>query len=572
MSANTAIADIFYEIADLLDMQGVQWKPRAYRNGARALESADDVEQTYRSGGRKALLDIAGIGEALADKIIEYLENGKIREYEKLTAKLPAGVHDMMHIMGVGPKKAWRLYKELSIKSVSELEKAAKAGKLQKLSGFGAKSEQDILRGIETLKKGHQRMPLGKAWTLCNDIVARLRRVPGVQKIEPSGSLRRRQETVGDIDVLVISTKPAAVMDAFATMPNVERILAKGPTKSAVLLREGLTADVRVLEPRSFGAALQYFTGNKEHNVAVRQLAIKKSYKLNEYGLFKGTKYVAGKNEEDVYKKLGLRWIPPELRQNNGEIKAAQAGKLPALIEYGSLKGDLHLHTRWSDGTNTTEEMVRAAIRQGYEYVAITDHSKSEYIAHGMDEKRLAKYVTEISKLKKKYAGDIVVLAGSEVDILADGKLDYATKYLDLLDWVVASVHSRFKQPRDEMTKRILAALSNDHVNALGHPTGRLINEREPYDADMAQVILAAKDNNVALEVNSSPARLDLKDAHIRAAVEAGAKLVISTDAHHENQLSFTTFGIAQARRGWATAQDVLNTLPWKKFEKYMNK
>jgi DNA polymerase (family 10) len=572
MSKNTQIAEIFYEIADLLDMQGVQWKPRAYRNAARALESAEDVEKTYRAGGKKALMNISGIGDALADKIIEFIETGKIKEYERLTGKLPSGVHEMMHVRGLGPKKAWRLYKELKIESISQLRKAAQQGKIRKLSGFGAKTEEDILKGIELVEKGQERMLLGKAWRLSDDIIARLKKVPGVTRIEPAGSLRRRKETIGDIDVLVISRNSESAMKAFTTMPDVERVLAKGPTKSSVLLREGVTADCRVLEPKSFGAALQYFTGGKEHNIVVRQIAINKGYKLNEYGLFKGSKQVAGRTEEEIYQKLGLRWMPPELRENQGEIEAAKTGRLPKLIEYGSLRGDLHTHTKWSDGANTTEQMVNAAIKRGYEYIALTDHSKSEYIAHGMDEKRLLKYVEEISKLKKKYSGKIAILAGSEVDILADGKLDYADKYLERLDWVIASVHSRFKQSRVEMTKRILNALANEHVNALGHPTGRLISEREPYNTDMAAIIEAAKANGVALEVNSSPARLDLKDSHVRMAVEAGAKIVINTDSHHENQLAYADFGIAQARRGWAEAKDALNTLPWKKFEKYISK
>ena len=569
---NTQIAEIFYEIADLMDMQSVQWKPRAYRNGARAIADADDVEKTYAEGGRKALLEIPGIGQALADKIIEYIETGKIKEYEKLTKKLPSGVHEMMHIMGLGPKKAWRLYKELHIKSVAELEKAAKAGKLQKLSGFGPKSEQEILKGIATVKRGQSRMLLGTALPLASEIVGRLKKLKEVRMIDIAGSLRRMQESIGDIDVLVVSANAEKIMDAFTTMPNVERVLAKGPTKSAVVLKEGTNADCRVVKPESFGAALQYFTGNKEHNVAVRQLAIKKGFKLNEYGVFKGTKYIAGKTEEDVYKVLGLRWIPPELRQNTGEIDAAKNNTLPNLIPYDAIRGDLHTHSAWSDGTNTTEEMVRAAIRLGYDYIALTDHSKSEYVAHGMDEKRLVKYIAEVNKLKKKYASQIHVLAGSEVSIMGDGKLDYANKYLEQLDWVVASVHSRFKQARDEMTKRILHALSNEHVNALGHPTGKLINTREPYEVDMNRVFAAAKANKVALEINASPERLDLKDTHIRAARELGAKLVINSDAHHENQLKAMRFGIAQARRGWAEEKDVVNALPWKKFEKYISK
>jgi DNA polymerase (family 10) len=572
MSKNTDIAEIFYEMADLLEMQGVEWKPRAYRNAARSIEAADDVEKIYKEGGKKSVLGLPGVGEGIAKKIIEFIETGKIKEFDTLTKKLPGGVHDMMHIMGVGPKKAWRLYKELKIKSVSELEKSARAGRLRKLRGFGPKSEEDILKGIETLKKGQTRMPLGKAWLLGQEIIARLKKLKGVKRVEPSGSLRRRKETIGDIDVLVISASPEKVMDAFTTMPNVERVLAKGVTKSAVFLREGISADVRVLKPKSFGAALQYFTGNKEHNIACRQLAIKNGWKLNEYGLFKGNNLIAGRTEEEIYKKLGLRLMPPELRENMGEIEAAKANKLPELISYNAIRGDLHTHSGWSDGANTIEEMIQAAIRMGYEYIALTDHSKSEHVAHGMEEKRLLKYIAEVNKLKKKHAGRINVLAGSEVSIMADGSLDYADKYLKQLDWVVASVHSRFKQPGFEMTKRICTALENEHVSALGHPTGRLIGSREPYEVDLGKVFAAAKANRVALEINAFPSRLDLKDVHIKAAVEQGVKLVIDTDAHDANHLKLIEFGIAQARRGWAEAKDVVNTLPWKKFEKYISR
>ena len=572
MSKNSEIANILYEMADLMDMQGVEWKPRAYRNAARGIESGENVEEIYKKGGKKALKEIPGVGEGISSKIEEYLKTGKIKEYNQLTKKLPSGVHEMMHIMGMGPKKAWRLHKELKIKNVEDLKKAAKAGKIRKLSGFGAKSEEDILRGIGTYERGQERMLLGKAWQLSEEIIGRLKNLKEIKAIEPSGSLRRWKETVGDIDVLVISSNPAKVMNTFTTMPNVERVLAKGSTKSSVLLKERIQADLRVLEPKSFGAALQYFTGGKEHNIALRNIAIKKGYKLNEYGLFKGKTHIAGRTEKEIYQKLGLKWMPPELRENSGEIAAAKSGKLPNLVTYDDICGDLHTHTKWSDGANSTEDMIKAAIKLGYDYIAITDHSKSEHIANGLDEKRLVKYIAEIQKLKKKYSGRIRVLSGSEVSIMADGKLDYADKYLKQLDWVVASVHSRFKQPRAEMTKRILTAVENKHVNALGHPTGRKIHEREPYDVDMDKVIKAAKANKVALEVNSHPIRLDLKDLHIRSAVEQGAKLVINTDAHHENHLPMLHFGISQARRGWAEAKDVINTLPWKQFEKYLSK
>ncbi|MEM2916084.1 MAG: DNA polymerase/3'-5' exonuclease PolX [Candidatus Woesearchaeota archaeon] len=572
MTKNSELASIFYEMADLLEMQGVQWKPRAYRNAARAVDAAEDVELILKRGGKKALLEIPGIGESIADKIIEYVGTGRIKEYERLTGKLPEGVHAMMHIMGVGPKKAWRLYKELNIRSVDELEKACKQGKLRQLRGFGAKTEEDILKGIATLRRGQERINLGKAWLISQEIIQRLKKLKEVRAIMPAGSLRRMQETIGDIDILVISVKPEIVMNTFVSMPDVARVLARGKTKSSVQLKDGINADVRILEPRSFGAALQYFTGSKDHNIALRQIAIKKGLKLSEYGLFKGNKQIAGKTEEEIYKRLGLKYIEPELRQNTGEIEAARAGKLPKIIGYGSIKGDLHTHSRWSDGINTAEEMVQAAIKMGYEYVALTDHSKSEHIAHGMDEKRLAKYIAEIDKLKKKYAGRIRVLCGSEVNIMNDGSLDYSKKWLDQLDWVVAAVHSRFKSSEEEMTRRIIKAIETGQMNVLAHPTGRLIGTREPYAVNMEKVIEAARENNVALEINAFPLRLDLKDSHIRMAVEAGAKLCIGTDSHNTNHLPVMKFGIAQARRGWAEEKDVINTWRWNKLEKHISK
>lgn len=569
---NIEIAELFYEMADLHEILGIEWKPRAYRNAARGLEAADDVEKIYEKKGKKGLKEIPGVGESLAEKIIEYLKTGRIREYEELQKKFPQGVLEMMEIMGMGPKKAMRLYKKLKIKTIRELEKAAKAGKIRKLEGFGKKSEEDILKGIQTYKKGQERMLLGKALPVAQEIINRLKKLKEVKQIEPAGSLRRMKETIGDIDILVTSTSPKKVMDAFTTMPNVERVYAKGPTKSSVLLKEGINADCRVLEPKSFGAALQYFTGNKDHNIALRKIAIKKGYKLNEYGLFKGKKQVAGRTEEEIYKKLGMKWMPPEIRGDQGEIEAAKKNNLPKLIPYDSIKGDLHAHTKWSDGTNTVEEMIKAAIKIGHEYFAITDHSKSEHIARGMKEKELVKYVKEVNKLKKKYSKKIKVLVGSEVSIMADGSLDYADKYLKQLDWVIASVHSRFKQKKSEMTERIIKAIKNPFVNALGHPTGRLIHARDPYDVDWGKVFEAAKKHKVALEINSYPERLDLRDANVRAAVQAGVKLVINTDAHNENHLKYLRYGIAQARRGWATSKDVINSWSWKKFQKFIKK
>ncbi|MBW2970411.1 DNA polymerase/3'-5' exonuclease PolX [Candidatus Woesearchaeota archaeon] len=571
MGKNREIADMFYEMADVLEMQGVDWKPAAYRKAARSLDTlSEPVEKIYASGGVKALKDIPGVGESLALKIEEFLKTGKIREFENLVKKIPSGVEEMMHVPGLGPKKVMRLYKELKIKSVRDLERAAKSGRLRKLEGFGVKSEEDILRGLNILKKGVGRTLLGFALPVAREICAKLSNIDGVKKVEPAGSLRRMNETVGDIDILVISSKPVKVMNFFTGMPEVESVLAMGSTKSTVILSEGLQADVRVLDDQSFGAALQYFTGSKDHNISLRQIAIKKGFKLSEYGLFKKNRYVCGRSEKEIYSRLGLSFVPPELRENHGEIEAALRKKLPDLIPYNAIKGDLQMHSKWSDGSYSIEEMARAAQKMGYKYMAITDHSKSEHIAHGMEEKRLLQYLKEIDKVQKKVS--IRILKGSEVDILTDGSLDYENRFLKELDFVLASVHSRFKSSSKDMTKRILKAFDNPYVNALAHPTGRLINRREPYEFDFDKVALAAKERGIALEANAYPDRLDLKDVHIHRALELGCKISIGTDSHSVEHLRFMEFGVAQARRGWAQKKAVINAWPLKKLEKFLRK
>ncbi|MEK6857860.1 MAG: DNA polymerase/3'-5' exonuclease PolX [Nanoarchaeota archaeon] len=567
---NLQIAQIFYEIADLLELQGIDWKPNAYRKAARSIEALQqDVSEIYSTKGFKGLLEISGVGEGLGKKIEEFIETGKIREYEKVKSSIPEGVEELMHVQSLGPKKAFRLYNELGIKNVSQLERAAKEGKISILKGFGEKSEKDILEGLDLVRKGKERMLLGNALPIARQLEFYLRKINGVESVQVAGSIRRRKETVKDIDILVIAKNPEKVMNAFSSMPNISKVLAKGETKCSVILKEGLNADVRIVPKKSYGAAMQYFTGNKDHNIIMRQMAIKKGWKLNEYGLFnlKTNKQLAGETEEQVYKKLGLNYIEPELRENTDELKT----KLPKLIQYNSIKGDLHLHTNWSDGNNTTEEMVNAAIKLGYEYIAITDHSKSERIANGLDEKRLAKHIEEIELLQKKYP-QIKILKGAEVDILRDGELDYADKTLSQLDVVVTSVHSGFKMNKEEMTKRILSALDNPHTTILGHPTGRLINQRNPYEVDMSKVINSAKENNVLLEINSFPSRLDLNDVNIKSAVESGAKLCINTDSHSKEHLNLIEFGIAQARRGWAEEKDVVNTWKWREFERFLTR
>ncbi|MCX6708618.1 MAG: DNA polymerase/3'-5' exonuclease PolX [Candidatus Woesearchaeota archaeon] len=571
MSKNREIAEMFFEMADVLEMQGVDWKPSAYRKAARALETlSEPVEEIFAVGGVKALMDIPGVGQGLAGKIEEFLKTGRMKEFLQVVRKVPAGVEEMMRVPGLGPKKVMRLYKDLKIKSVEQLERAAKAGKLRRLAGFGIKSEEDILRGLDIIKKGAERVLLGVALPVAREIAERLSRVDGVKVAEPAGSLRRMSETIGDIDILVISKKPAKVMDFFTKMPEVKTVIAKGPTKSTVILSEGVQSDVRVLDGKSFGSALQYFTGSKDHNIALRQIAIKKGFKLSEYGLFKKDSYVCGRSEKEIYARLGLPFIPPELRENHGEIEAAQKNKLPDLISYDAIKGDLHMHTRWSDGNNSVEQMAGAAEKLGYEYVAFADHSKSEHIANGMDEKRLLQYLKELDVVQKKVG--IRVLKGSEVDILADGSLDYSNEYLKELDLVVGSVHSRFKSSRQEMTGRILKAFENPYLNIFAHPSGRLIGRREPYDFDFEKVALAAKERGIALECNSYPDRLDLKDVHVRKAIELGCKISIDTDSHSVEHLRFIEFGVAQARRGWAEVKDVINAWPLKKLEKFLRR
>ncbi|HLD56918.1 MAG TPA: DNA polymerase/3'-5' exonuclease PolX, partial [archaeon] len=505
----------------------------------------------------------------LAKKIEEFVNSGKIKKHQEVLKSIPSGLVEIMSIPGMGPKKAAKLNKELKIDSVEKLEKAAKDGEIRNLEGFGEKSEQDIIKNIEVFKRGLERMFLGEALVLAKDILGRLKALREVEAAEIAGSIRRRKETIGDIDILVISKNPGKVMDFFVKMHNVDFVQSKGDTKSSVTLKEGLDCDLRVLDERSFGAALNYFTGSKEHNVRLRQIAITKGWKLSEYGLFdKSGKQISGKTEEEIYKKLGMGYIEPELRENQGEIEAAQKRTLPKLVPYNSIKGDLHMHTNWSDGESTIEGMVKACSGLGYQYISITDHSKSERIANGLDEKRVLKYIEEIERAGKKFP-EIQILAGSEVSILKDGKLDFPKQTLEKLDWVVGSIHSGFKMPEKEMTSRVLKALDSGHINLLGHPTGRIVNRREPFQVDLEKVFEKAKEKNVLMEINSNR-RLDLSDHNIRKAAEFGLKFCIDTDAHSINQIKLMELGVSQARRGWLEEKDVVNSWNWEKFKKLL--
>lgn len=566
---NFDIAKIFYDIADLQELLGIEWKPRAFRKAAQAIEALPEaVEDIYKKGGIKALREIPGVGEKIAKKIIQFIETGKVNEYERLKAQIPSGLATLMSIESIGPKKAVHLWKKLKIKNISDLEKAISQHKIAKLSGFGPKSEENIAAGIKLFEQRGSRFLLGEVLPTANEIISKLRKLPEIEHISEGGSTRRRKETIGDLDILVTVKSPKAaakVMSVFTTMPEVSRILAKGATKSMVVLHNGLQADVRVIDDAAFGAALQYFTGNVEHNVALRKIAIEKEYKLSEYGLFgrKTNKIVAGKTEEEVYKKLGLRYIEPELRENTGEIKAAQQNKLPRLITLKDIRGDFHVHTNWSDGGASIGDMVSAARNRGYQYICISDHSKTRAIAKGLSEDRLLKQIQEIKAVQKKYK-DIHLLIGSEVDILADGSLDFPEKILKKLDIVIGSAHTGWKTPEKKMTERIITALENKHLDILGHPTGRIIQQREPFAINLEQIYAVAKENKKILEIDGIPDRLDLRDADIKAAIEAGVMLCIDSDAHTPDQLKYMEFGIYNARRGWAEARNILNTRSFK--------
>ncbi len=566
---NREIARIFYDIADILEMLNIAWKPIAYRKAARTIENLEkDVKDIYTDGGVGALQEIPNIGEAIAQKISQYIETGKIPEFEEIRKKLPPGLARLLDIDSVGPKRAAILHRKLKIQSIGDLKKAITENKIAKLEGFGEKSQKNIALGLELLEKGKSRFLLDEAIPIANEIVSILKKVPGVEHAMPAGSTRRWKESVGDLDILAISDNSKKVMDTFTTMPFVERILAKGETKSMVVLKNGLQADVRVVEKKAFGAALNYFTGNVDHNVALRRIAIEKGYKLSEYGLFdrKTNKYVAGKTEDELYKKLGLRYIEPELRENRGELSASAKNNLPNLIKLSDIRGDFHMHTRYSDGVSTVEQMASHAQKLGYEYIAISDHSVTRANAHGMEIERLLKQLDEIKKLQKKFK--MKIFTASEVDILGNGELDYPSEILKKLDIVIGSVHSGFKSDESKMTARICRALENKYLDILGHPTGRLINQRNPYEIDLKKVFDTASQNGKIIEINAHPARLDLKDEHILLAKQYGLKFAINTDAHAVDQLNLMKYGVHTARRGWLEAKDVVNALPLKGLQK----
>lgn len=563
---NAEVAKILREIAFFLDMEEVPFKPRAYEKAAYAVEALDaPIDEIYRRRGIKAMEEIPGVGKSIAEKLATLIQTGKLPYHEALRKKSPVDVARLAAIEGLGPKRIKLLYDQLGIRTVDDLERAAMEGKIHSLPHFGEKSEEKILKGISFFKKSGSRYPIGAILPLIRDIEERLKRVRGVKELAVAGSIRRWKETIGDGDLLAVSDDPDRLMAFFVSMPEVIYIHAKGPTKSSIKIKSGIDVDLRVVPEESFGAALCYFTGSKAHNITLRKIAISKHLKLSEYGLFRGKRLMAGRTEEEVYAALDLPFIPPELREETGEIEAARAGRLPALIDYNDLRGDLQIQTNWTDGAHSIEEMAAEAKRLGREYIAVTDHTKSLAMAKGSDEKRLRKQMAAIDALNRKLRG-ITVLKGAEVNINKDGRLDIDDQTLAQLDVVGIAVHSHFGLPRGEMTRRVIRAMENPHADILFHPTGRILQKREPYDIDIDAVIQAARRTGTALEVNAYPDRLDLKDEHIRKAVEAGVKLVIDSDAHNISHLSSLHFGIATARRGWAKRSDVLNTLPLRAF------
>ena len=570
---NQELAKIFYEIANYLEMEGVAFKPYAYQKAAITLEILEeDVEEIYKKGGIKSLKEIPGVGESIALKIEEYLKTGKIKYYEEFKKKIPVNLEEIIAVEGMGPKKAKVLYQKLGIRNLKDLEKAAKSHKIAPLFSFGEKTEKNILEGIAFLERSKGRFLLGEILPKVKEVYQGLKTLKEVEKIDPAGSVRRMKETIGDVDFLVISKNPQKVMDFFVSLPGIVKIWGKGTTKSSVRTREGFDMDIRVVPARSYGSALQYFTGSKEHNIATRKIAMDRGLKLSEYGLFRGLKMIAGKTEEEVYKALGMDWIPPELRENQGEIEAALKRRLPKLVELKDIKGDLHTHSNWDGGKNTIEEMTKRAQEMGYQYLGISDHTKFLRIEHGLNEKQLTQQRKEIESLNSKFKNREInfrILQGAETNILNDGSIDIKDEALKKFDFVIAGIHSNFKMPKEKMTERIIKAMKNPNVDIISHPTGRILKRRDEYQIDFDKILRVAKETGTILEINSFPERLDLNAENIRQAKEAGVKMVINTDSHHKDQLRFIEFGIAQARRGWAERDDIINVHPLEKLLKF---
>jgi len=564
---NAEIAAMFDQTAELLEIKGEnQFRVRAYRRAARTIEGLPQSVRGLLSGGTD-LSELPGIGKDLAGKIADIVKSGRFELLDSLKKKLPGQLGDMAALPGLGPKRVKLLYDKLKLRTLEDLRRAIRSGRLRELKGFGPTMEKKIAAALAK-PTAEKRFRISVAEAEAEALVGYLR--DGGRAIV-AGSYRRRRDTVGDLDVLVTAKDGAAVGDKLTRYDSVAEVLAHGPTRTTVVLRSGLQVDVRAVPEQSYGAALMYFTGSKAHNIALRGLAIDRGWKLNEYGLFAGKRRIAGATEEEIYNKLGLQFIAPELREDRGEIALAKADKLPRLVSVSDIRGDLHVHSDWTDGTVPIAEMAAAAKARGYEYMALTDHSRRVAMAHGLDPARVSRQIREVERLNAKLKG-FTILTGIEVDILKDGRLDLPDSVLSRLDVVVASVHSFFDLPRAAQTDRLLRAMENRHVAILGHPTGRLLGVREPYDVDMERVIAAARELGCCLEINAEPDRLDLNDIHAHAAKAAGVKVAISTDAHSVNAFAYIRFGIDQARRGWLTADDVINTRPLAKLRQLLKR
>ncbi len=593
---NGEISRILNEMADLLDIKGEnQFRVRAYRNGARSVENLPKPAAELLEEGTD-LAGFPGIGQAIAEKIQQLVETGTIKQIEQLKKELPEGLLDILKIPELGPRRVGDLYRHLGVKNLDDLAEAAAEDRIDDVPGFGKKLTDSIRKNVESLRttSKERRILLSEAEEIADTLMDHLTS-DAVERIEVAGSYRRRKETVGDLDILVIAGPESGIMDRFVSYDGVEEVVSHGETRSSVILRGGTQVDLRLLDSESYGAALMYFTGSKEHNVAVRRIAQEKGFKVSEYGIFRGGgsgaadsgdtagadsadkntngagEKVAGATEEEVFRVLDMDWVPPEIRENLGEVEAAQEGRLPVLIDLNDIRGDLHAHTNWSDGMFSLEEMAQAAMDRGYEYLAVTDHSKGLTVANGLDEDRLAEQIDAIARLNESFDG-FRLLASMEVNINQDGSLDLSEELLGRLDLVVCSIHSGMDLGRDKQTERMLRAMDNPHCSIIGHPTGRQLGKRQGYELDFERIYRAAAEKGVALEINAQPERLDLRDADARRAAEAGVMIAVSTDAHSTRNLDYMRFGVSQARRAWLTAESVLNTRSLKELQKVLHR
>ena len=567
---NAEIAKIFNTYADMLEIKGENpFKVRAYRNAARTIENiGKPLEELVKEG--YDLTKLPGIGTDLSQYIKEIVETGRFSKLEEIKEEIPPTLIEMLSIEGLGPKRIKLLYEKLGIQSMEDLRRAAESGEILKLPGFGPTLVQKILKGIRLAKKAGHRFKWSEAKEYVEDLLAYLRQIP-LTHLEAAGSFRRKKETVGDLDILATAQDFSEVIRHFIKYPKIKEVVSAGSTRSTVILNNDLQVDLRTVEDESYGSALHYFTGSKAHNIEVRKLAIELGLKVNEYGVFRGEERIAGRTEEEVYKAVGLCYIEPELRENRGEIEACKAGRLPKLVTLEDIRGDLHMHTRYSDGKNSIEEMAAAAKELGYEYIAITDHSRRLSIAKGLDEKRVLEEFEEIDRINEKFEG-LTLLKGMEVDILEDGSLDMSDEVLKRMDVVLIAIHYKFNLSKERQTARILKAFENPYVNILAHPTGRMIGLREPMALDMHKILQEAKDRGIAMEINAQPERLDLNDIYAKMAKEMGVKMAVNTDAHNVFSLRYMEYGINQARRGWCEKEDILNTRSLKELKKFLGR